>query len=82
MTEHLKAGHRELTPTRRGERNGHYTRDPVIPAGKIERLDGTEGMDGPLITALDERLLVVKPDFVRRINFSRLVASIYYSELQ
>ncbi len=29
MTEHLKAGHRELTPTRRGERNGHYTRDLV-----------------------------------------------------
>jgi putative transposase len=27
MTEHLKADHRELTPTRRGERNGHYTRN-------------------------------------------------------
>lgn len=25
MTEHLGAGYRELTPTRRGERNGHYT---------------------------------------------------------
>jgi hypothetical protein len=25
MTQHLKAGYRELTPTRRGERNGHYT---------------------------------------------------------
>ncbi len=24
MTEHLEAGYRELTPTRRGERNGHY----------------------------------------------------------
>jgi hypothetical protein len=82
MTEHLKAGHRELTPTRRGERNGHYTRDLVFPAGKIERLDGTEGMDGPLTTAfLDERLLVVKPGFARRINFSRLVASIYYSDI-
>jgi transposase-like protein len=23
MAEHLKAGYRELTPTRRGERNGH-----------------------------------------------------------
>ncbi len=27
MTEHLKAGYRELTPTRRGERNGRYQRD-------------------------------------------------------
>jgi putative transposase len=27
MTEHLKAGYRELTPTRKGERNGHYTRN-------------------------------------------------------
>ena len=35
MTEHLEAGHRELTPTRRGERNGHYTRNLVTPAGKI-----------------------------------------------
>jgi putative transposase len=25
MSEHLEAGYRELTPTRRGERNGHYT---------------------------------------------------------
>ena len=25
MAEHLNAGHRELTPTRRGERNGHTT---------------------------------------------------------
>ena len=25
MSEHLKADYRELTPTRRGERNGHYT---------------------------------------------------------
>ena len=27
MTQHLDAGYRELTPTRRGERNGHYTRN-------------------------------------------------------
>jgi transposase-like protein len=27
MTQHLKAGYRELTPTRRGERNGQYTRN-------------------------------------------------------
>jgi transposase-like protein len=39
MTEHLEAGYRELTPTRRGERNGRYTRNLVTPAGKIERLE-------------------------------------------
>jgi transposase-like protein len=27
MTEHLKAGYRELTPTRKGERNGYYQRN-------------------------------------------------------
>ena len=34
MTEHLKAGYRELTPTRRGERNGYYQRNLVrlLPA--------------------------------------------------
>ncbi len=34
MAEHLEAGYRELTPTRRGERNGHYTRNLVTPAGR------------------------------------------------
>ena len=39
MTQHLEAGYRELTPTRRGERNGYYTRNLVTPAGKIEHLE-------------------------------------------
>ena len=40
MTEHLEAGYRELTPySRRGQRNGRYTRNLVTPAGKIERLE-------------------------------------------
>jgi len=30
---------------------------------------------------LDERLLVVKPGFVREPDFGRLVASIYYSDI-
>jgi putative transposase len=42
MTEHLKAGYRELTPSRRGERNGYYSRSLVTPAGKIERLGSQE----------------------------------------
>ena len=40
-----------------------------------------EGMDGQLIVALDERLLVVKPGFVREPNFGGLVASEYYSNV-
>jgi hypothetical protein len=40
-----------------------------------------EGMDGQLIVALDERLLVVKPGFVREPNFGGVVASAYYSDV-
>ena len=46
MTEHLDAGYRELTPTRRGERNGHYTRNLLTPAGKIERLEVPRDREG------------------------------------
>jgi putative transposase len=46
MTEHLKAGYRELTPTRRGERNGHYQRNLLTPAGKIERLTVPRDREG------------------------------------
>jgi transposase-like protein len=37
MTEHLAAGY-EGSPSRRGERNGHYTRDLITPAGRIAQL--------------------------------------------
>ena len=40
-----------------------------------------EGMDGQLIMALDERLLVVKVGFVREPDFGGLVASIYYIDV-
>ena len=40
-----------------------------------------EGMDGQLIIALDERLLVVKVGFVREPDFGGLVASIYYLDI-
>ena len=46
MTEHLNAGYRELTPTRKGERNGHYTRNLLTPAGKIERLEVPRDREG------------------------------------
>jgi hypothetical protein len=41
-----------------------------------------EGMDGQLIIALDERLLVIKPGFVREPDFGGVVASIYYSDIE
>jgi putative transposase len=55
MTEHLQAGYRELTPTRRGERNGHYTRNLLTPAGKIERLEVPRDRQGEFVTELFER---------------------------
>ena len=55
MAEHLEAGYRELTPTRRGERNGHYQRNLVTPAGKIERLEVPRDREGEFVTELFER---------------------------
>lgn len=40
-----------------------------------------EGMDGQLIVALDERVLVVKPGFVREPDFGGLIASIHYDDI-
>ena len=55
MTQHLEAGYRELTPTRRGERNGHYVRNLVTPAGKIERLEVPRDREGEFVTEVFER---------------------------
>jgi len=55
MSEHLDAGYRELTPTRRGERNGRYTRNLVTPAGKIERLEVPRDREGEFATEVFER---------------------------
>ncbi len=55
MTEHLNAGYRELTPTRKGERNGHYQRNLVTPAGKIERLEVPRDREGEFVTEIFER---------------------------
>jgi putative transposase len=55
MAEHLNAGYRELTPTRKGERNGHYTRNLVTPAGKIERLEVPRDREGEFVTEVFER---------------------------
>jgi putative transposase len=55
MTQHLEAGYRELTPTRRGERNGYYQRNLVTPAGKIERLEAPRDREGAFVTEVFER---------------------------
>jgi transposase-like protein len=55
MTEHLKAGYRELTPTRKGERNGHYQRNLITPAGKIEHLEVPRDREGEFVTEVFER---------------------------
>jgi putative transposase len=55
MTEHLEAGYRELTPTRRGERNGHYQRNLVTPASKIECLEVPRDREGEFVTEVFER---------------------------
>jgi putative transposase len=55
MTQHLKAGYRELTPTRRGERNGYYQRNLLTPAGKIERLEVPRDREGEFVTEVFER---------------------------
>ena len=55
MTQHLQAGYRELTPTRRGERNGRYIRNLLTPAGKIERLEVPRDREGEFVTEVFER---------------------------
>jgi putative transposase len=55
MAEHLNAGYRELTPARKGERNGHYQRNLVTPAGKIERLEVPRDREGEFVTEVFER---------------------------
>jgi putative transposase len=62
MSEHLKAGYRELTPTRRGERNGHYQRKVLTPAGKIERLEVPRDREGAFVTEVFERYKLMTGD--------------------
>jgi putative transposase len=54
MTQHIGAGYRELTPTRRGERNGYYQRNLVTPVGKIERLEVPREREGEFVTEVFE----------------------------
>jgi putative transposase len=55
MTEHLAAGYRERTPSRRGERNGSYTRDLITPAGRIAQLRVPRDREETFLTGVFER---------------------------
>jgi putative transposase len=55
MTEHIGAGHPETTSKRKGERNGHYRRNLVTGAGKIERLEVPRDREGEFVTEVFER---------------------------
>jgi putative transposase len=54
MTGHLAAGY-EGTPSCRGERNGHYTRDLITPAGKMAQLWVPRDREGTFLTEVFER---------------------------
>ena len=43
MAEHLAASYRQRTPGRWGESGDHYTRGPIAPVGKVERLCARRG---------------------------------------
>jgi putative transposase len=55
MTEHLAAGYRERTPSRRWERNGYYTRDLITPAGRIAQLRVPRDREGTFPTEVFAR---------------------------
>jgi putative transposase len=55
MTEQLQAKRRERVAARRGERNGHYTRNLVTASGLIEQLRVPRAREGPFLTEVFER---------------------------
>ncbi len=61
MTEHLAAGYRERTLSRRGERNGHYTRSLITPVGRIEQLKVPRDREGTFLTEVFERYKRLTP---------------------
>ena len=55
MTEHLAAGYHQHTPSRRGERNGHYARNLITPVGRVEQLKVPRDRKGAFLTEVFER---------------------------
>jgi hypothetical protein len=62
------------------DRRVRWLLEQSIDEGEQVRF-GIEGMDGQCIIALDERLLVIKPGFVRGTDFGGLAASISYADI-
>ena len=61
MTEHLAAGYRERTPSKWGERNGHYTRNLITPVGRVEQLKIPRDREGAFLTEVFERYKRLTP---------------------
>ena len=55
MSQHLRAERRERTDHRRGERNGHYTRDLITPVGKVEQLRIPRDREATFLTEVFEK---------------------------
>ena len=55
MTEQLQAKRRERVTQRRGERNGHYTRNLVTASGLIEQLRVPRAREGAFLAEVFER---------------------------
>lgn len=55
MTEHLQAKRRQRVASRRGERNGSYSRNLLTPSGLIEQLRVPRAREGPFLTEVFER---------------------------
>ena len=55
MTQQLQAKRRERVASRRGERNGSYSRNLLTPSGLIEQLRVPRAREGPFLTEVFER---------------------------
>lgn len=55
MSEHLQAQHRERIASRRGQRNGSYSRDLITPVGKVEQLQVPRARSGEFLTEVFDR---------------------------
>ena len=61
MTEHLAAGYCQRTPSRRGERNGHYTRNLITPVGEVEQIRMPRDREGTFLAEVFERYKRLTP---------------------
>ncbi len=55
MIDLPETSYRELTPYQARRGNGHYTRNLLIPAGKIQRLEIPRNREGEFVSEVFER---------------------------